>query len=384
MRHQESGVNSRFTYGDMSFEKYIKHIQTIILKYRVDVQPENRDRILNANSPFELKPDLVSCKLSKEGNPKRGILLIHGLSDSPYMMRDLATYFQSKCFLVRGILLPGHGTVPGDLLQVTFQEWLKATRFGIKGLAKKVRQVYVAGFSTGGALGIHEGLKGTGIDGLLLFSPAIELRTNVGVLANWHKTVSWAKKDLKWVDVAKDLDYAKYESFTKNAADQIHLLTKEIDSLNGHGNRLNMPVFMAVSLDDATVDTQAAVEFLLAQPNPNNRVVAYTNDVTVKSRDPRLIHVDAKFPPMNVRELSHLSLTLSPDDPHYGLHGDYKNCGHYFLDIPRFKRCKSDSSLPYGEIRRDSRSEEIFRRLTFNPFFAELKQEMDKFIKKLP
>ena len=62
-----------------------------------------------------------------------------------------------------------------------------------------------------------------------------------------------------------------------NAADQIYLLTQKLDRLQRKKRKLAMPVFMAASLDDATVDTQAAVTFVLGQPNRQNRVILYGN-----------------------------------------------------------------------------------------------------------
>ena len=378
----ETGVNSSFRYEGMSFAAYVKHNRNLILKYRTDITPENQARILAANSPFELQPG-PACPENADGKPKRAILLIHGLSDSPFTMRDLAGHFQKRCFLVRAILLPGHGTVPGDLLSVTFEAWIEAARFGIRGLAGEVERVYMAGFSTGGTLAVYAALEGERIDGLLLFAPAISLQTNLGFMANWHKPISWAKEGLKWVGKADDLDYAKYESFTMNAADQIHLLTKELGVLRRIKPKLAMPVFMAASLDDATVDTKAAYTFVLAQPNPRNRVLLYGNVKPAVASDPRVTHIGSANGLMNVRELSHLSITLSPGNSHYGIEGDYANCLHYFADQAKYRRCKTGGGLPWGELTGEHKKAGLFRRLTFNPFFKDLTTRIDRFLERI-
>ncbi len=378
VRHLETGVNSAFRYEGMGFAAYVKHSRNIILKYRTDITPQNQARILEANSPFELRPG-PDCPEGAGGKPERGILLIHGLSDSPFTMRDLAEYFHTRCFLVRAILLPGHGTVPGDLLSVTLEAWIEAARFGIRGIGREVERVYVAGFSTGGTLAVHAALAGEPIDGLLLFAPAIELNTNWGFMANWHKPVSWARKDMKWVGLADDLDYAKYESFTMNAGDQIHLLTQKLSLLRRDKPKLTMPVFMAASLDDATVHTQAAYAFVLGQSNPRNRVVLYGKVKPAAASDPRVTHIGSTHAPMKIREFSHLSLTLSPDNPHYGINGDYANCLHYLSDRARFRRCKTVGGLPYGELTGEKEDAALFRRLTFNPFFKDLTSRIGRF-----
>ncbi|MGI9500774.1 MAG: hypothetical protein ACR2P3_12090, partial [Geminicoccaceae bacterium] len=68
-----------------------------------------------AVGPFELRPtpDGGDCKGNADANYDRGILLIHGLNDTPFSMWDLGSRFAKACYLVRGVLLPGHGTVPG-------------------------------------------------------------------------------------------------------------------------------------------------------------------------------------------------------------------------------------------------------------------------------
>ena len=63
-------------------------------------------------------------------NTKGVILLLHGLSDSPYHMRALGKLFKEEGLYVLGLRLPGHGTLPSGLLDITWQEWAKATEWG--------------------------------------------------------------------------------------------------------------------------------------------------------------------------------------------------------------------------------------------------------------
>ena len=70
------------------------------------------------------------------------MLLIHDLGDTPYEMRGLGQRFAAACYLVRAILLPGHGTVPGDLLAVDHRAWVEATRLGVASFAGQAERVY--------------------------------------------------------------------------------------------------------------------------------------------------------------------------------------------------------------------------------------------------
>jgi esterase/lipase len=56
------------------------------------------------------------------------------------------------------LLLPGHGTIPGDLLSVHYQDWIRASEFGISQLSKNAREIYLGGHSLGGAIAIYETL----------------------------------------------------------------------------------------------------------------------------------------------------------------------------------------------------------------------------------
>ncbi|MBI3549148.1 MAG: alpha/beta fold hydrolase [Elusimicrobia bacterium] len=85
----------------------------------------------------------------------RSVLMIHGFSDSPYYMRALADVFYAEGYNVVGILLPGHGTKPEDLLNVDYREWKAETRKGLEIARALGEEVSIAGFSTGGALAVN-------------------------------------------------------------------------------------------------------------------------------------------------------------------------------------------------------------------------------------
>ena len=129
-RLQLSGLNTNFAVAeDAPFATYIKETREMMIKARVDVHDDNRDVVLKANMPFELRPDEGSFPKGKDGKYRKGILLIHGLSDSPYLFQPLARHLQKQGFFVRALLLPGHGTVPGDLLGIRYQEWIRAVQY---------------------------------------------------------------------------------------------------------------------------------------------------------------------------------------------------------------------------------------------------------------
>ena len=275
-RLQPSEPNTRFIAEQRSFGEYVLHTRKMLSEAhskRADVDVE---KIIEGNAPYELKP-VTEHSSGQTKKYRRGILLVHGLTDSPYFMRYLALFFQEQGFRVLAILLPGHGTRPGDLLDVTWQEWAKAVAYGADKLDEEVDEIYLAGFSVGGALSVYQSLFDTRVRGLFLFSPALKIASRAA-LANIHKLYSWIMPPAKWVDIKPDSDLYKYESLTKNAVYQTYLLIKNLNAqLKSHP--INIPVFTASSMDDATVDTSATVQFMASASHSNNHLVLYGNDL---------------------------------------------------------------------------------------------------------
>ena len=139
---------------DLHFTDYIHLTKKTIAEHRVDLH-QYRELIIEANSPFELRPTNPIVSTQTPTKMKYGALLIHGLLDSPFIMKDAGLHLQSQGLLVRSILLPGHGTVPGSLLNVKYEDWLQAVRYGIASLAKDVEHIFLVGFSTGASLSIY-------------------------------------------------------------------------------------------------------------------------------------------------------------------------------------------------------------------------------------
>lgn len=374
----------------------------------------NEDAVLDMRAPFEWEPD-AGCTASPPRARRRGILLIHGLTDSPFLMRDVGRHFQKRCFLVRAILLPGHGTVPGDLLNVAYEDWVKATGYGIDSFAGQVTDLYVAGFSTGGALAVYHALGQQElrhpIRALVLFSPAIRVASPLVPLANWHKVYSWAVPRGKWDgNLLDERDAAKYESFAKNGGDQVYLLTRALADRQ-RSRSLDTPVFVALSQDDSTVNSRATIEFFNAITPPASRsknvLISYTrapyalgdrfpirDRSSVSSRD-------------GIVSSSHVAIPVRPDNRHYGRDGAYKSCLTY--EKPNSEKSESEpggaltrcregqvpvSGVRLGEnsLRKDLEQASalerlqpplVLRRLTFNPDFDGMVAEIDAFVERV-
>ena len=389
-RHQPSGLNSLFNgspliSGDrLPFADYVARNRDML--NRVHAGSANREAIVDGNAPFELKPP-PGFSSGQQKTYRRGVLLTHGLTDSPYFMCHLAAFFQQSGFRVMAVLLPGHGTQPGDLLEVTWQEWAKTVAYGAYKLAEEVDEVYLAGYSTGATLSIYQSLRDNRVRGLFLFSPALKI-TPKAALANLHKLYSWLIPSAKWVDIQPDRDIYKYESFTKNAAAQTYALTRKLkNQLRQH--ELGIPVFVVASADDITVKTSAILEFMTRACHFSSKLVLYTTEpekFLPGIPAEKLELVNSVVPEQKILSFSHTAIVIPPEDKHYGVAGEYSNCVHYYPgDMEKYAVCIKHPEQDFqGEVTAKNLRAGIMRRLMYNPNFAALKMSMQRFIDGFP
>lgn len=110
------------------------------------------------------------------GTNSRAVLLIHGWTSTPYEMRRLGIYLNENGYTVQGPQLTGHGTIPKDLENVKWQEWLNDVRYVYYDLKKNHEKVYVAGTSIGSSLAILLAEECPEISGLILMATPYKVR----------------------------------------------------------------------------------------------------------------------------------------------------------------------------------------------------------------
>lgn len=361
-----TGLNSSFHGAGGSFQDYTALVSNIIQLGRADLNDENRNQIVNANSPYEYRPAKTT---------KKGILLIHGLYDSPYSLRPIGKFFQNNNFLVRSILLPGNGTIPGDLTHIKYQEWIKATEYGVKSFSKQVNELYLLGFSLGGTLAIHAALNHPNlITKLILLAPALKpRRKEASFLIRLYQLISHFNAKFLWYQTVKQTSFARYECYPVNAAFQASLLMKKTQQFS-RDKTLAMPIFMVLSSDDESIDVDTDINFFLKQNNPKNQLLIYTSNGQRKEH-PQIIYRNSTFPNERILDLSHTSLVSPPEDLHYGKEGQFKDFQHYGYDLT-----KHPGEVYFGSILKKNLKKYVVQRLSFNPDFTGMLDFLNKFI----
>lgn len=273
-------VNGEFETIDAYLKEEDSYIRNLYAELAgVSTGKFNKYNPKSATYPFPNSDNLNASFVYDPGvqNTKGVILLLHGLSDSPFHMRDLGMFFKNEGYFVLGLRLPGHGTLPSGLLNITSEDWMKATEWGAAQLHKIAKErnnvpLYMGGFSTGGALILNYTYKSLynnqlyKPEKLFLFSAAIGV-SKLATFSAWHKSLSWINyfNKFSWLDILPEYDAAKYNSFTKNAGRQIYLLTEENKKLVENIKEANLqnelpPKIAFQSYVDATVLPEDLVE----------------------------------------------------------------------------------------------------------------------------
>jgi alpha-beta hydrolase superfamily lysophospholipase len=324
----------------------------------------------NWNRSFELQA----------ADPAGGVLLLHGMSDSPYSLRAMGEAFNAQGYQVVGLRLPGNGTAPSGLKYATWEDMAAAVEIAMAHLQSRVGDgpVHIVGYSIGGALALNFALDA--LDGrsapapasLILISPAVGV-SQAAALAGWKRRLASLPglDGLAWLVIDPEFDPYKYNSFATRAGEQSHLLTRSVAGRISSRARAGTlddfpPTLVFKSNADATVTNEAVVSSLLGrlEPDRNELVVFDINRKAVKSvlhvYDPRALAtsvvgdpglpfsvtlvtnenpdsqavearrqlpfsdqfastepLDAQWP-TTVVSLSHVALPIPPDDPLYG------------------------------------------------------------------
>jgi len=377
------------------FSEYVAHNRALIRAALVDLgygsdraanlTPYTLEELVDMRAPFELSEAGATC-ISSQAGAGKGFLLIHGLSDSPYLLRSVAQSLSEAfpCALIRSLLTPGHGTVPGALLTVDRADWQQITTYGVNSFRQQVDELYVVGYSNGAAL-ILDYLDNNRtedlVQGLVFLSPGLRAINPQIVLA------PYVKYFLHWVSRGEDTDAVKYESFATNAAAEFHLLTRRL--LSESFSAIETPTLMVVSGDDSTIDAATTVDFFCDRIQSSRKTLLwYRSPVTETSPARNCSGIEVLNVESDLDRFvshSHVSISIPVTDPHYGLDSNYSQCLGYNEDPALFTAClEDDDNTVYAEYTvRDSNGlyeNKLVRRATFNPLYPEMITRISCFV----
>ena len=376
----------------------------------------------NWNRSYVMEPD---------GAPVGAVVLLHGLTDSPYSLRHVAKRYRDNGFVAVGIRLPAHGTVPAGLTHVRWEDWMAATRLAIREARRRVpapAPLHLAGFSNGGALAMKYALDALGnpqlprADRVVLLTPMIGI-TRFARFAGLASLPALLPPfaNAAWLSVVPEFNPFKYNSFPVNGARQSFRLTDalqaQIQRMARAGELADLPpVLTFQSVIDFTVSTPTILKALYAHlPDNGSEIVLFDVNRTLKFapllRPSSYVAIDRLAPtapaayrftaianagddseetversiapgqlqaavrplnlpyPPGIFSLSHLAIPIPMDDPLYGMHPDPKTKGDYGYNLGAM-----DARGERGALIVD---QDFLTRLPSNPFFPYLLERID-------
>jgi len=393
-----------------------------IIRYSSGSLSDPQHRTPNWNRSFELETTA----------PRGGVLLLHGMSDSPYSLRTLGETLNQRGYWVIGLRLPGHGTAPSGLKTVRWQDMSAAVHLAMEHLSARMegKPIHIIGYSNGAALALDFTLNVLDEDdsplpaSLVLISPAVGLPPGSG-LAGFMDLLSHLPGlgGFSWVSILPEFDPYKYNSFATNAGTQVYRLTRSVSNriaakAQSGPVRHFPPVLVLKSQIDATVSVNAVVDRLLKRLGPDghelvlfdiNELAARTpllvsdprplssrlmaDDslpftltlVTNENSESRTVIARRKKPfsnevsivplglewPQGYISLSHVALPFPPDDPLYGMH-DPHDPKHIFLGQQPIQGERGLLALPTDWL----------LRVRHNPFYGYLEERVVEWLER--
>ncbi|WP_203299329.1 alpha/beta fold hydrolase [Marinobacter sediminum] len=361
-------------YGD--FDQYRATVQGYLERNLIAVDGFSREQQIAWNLPFRT-PVAHHCA----GQPTTGMLLVHGLSDSPFVFRDLAQSLATQCVEVRTILLQGHGTRPGDMINAEADTWRQQVSTHFEALAQTVDHAFIGGFSLGGALATEYALSGQkpAPQGLVALAPAWQLNG----LRNYLWLAGIADVFADFVEEEPELNPVKYESVTLNAAVQIGDVLRKTQQAIEQPASANLPLFLVATEADSVINLNYLTErFRMDFVHPASRMLIFRD--TRQSwahdwQDERLSFLNSYLPEANILEFSHQALAVAPNNELYGRGAVLQRClepnGLSLDDC----RQLPESQLWFSAWHDHARSVPTSR-LTYNPWYDQMVAAMATFI----
>lgn len=106
---------------------------------------------------------------------KRAVLLFHGLTGSPFEMRQYAKLLHNSGFDVHCSTLPGHSGTIDELFQVTWRDWLNYAKEESARLKNNYEELYLSGLCMGAVLAMAATLENDKVSGVAALSTTLYL-----------------------------------------------------------------------------------------------------------------------------------------------------------------------------------------------------------------
>lgn len=215
------------------------------------------------------------------------VIALHGFSSAPREVEKIAKYLNQYDINVYAPRLKGHGTVPEDLKDITYQNWYDSVSRSVTIATLKYKKIYLLGFSTGGLLAILSAKKKDfEFEGLICINTALNLndirvKTLIPAVSFWNDLVhsfnanEYAKEYITNHAQNPEINYDKH--YIDSISELSMLMEKTKKSLK----HIKTSTYIIQSSNDPVVNPSSAYEIYDAIENKNKKIEIVESNIHV-------------------------------------------------------------------------------------------------------
>jgi carboxylesterase len=125
---------------------------------------------------YEEEINLIKKDFYFPGKNGKAVILFHGWSTTPYEVRRLGQFLNEKGYSVYGPMFSGHGTVPEDLEDLEYIDWLTDAKKAILEMREDHDKIFIGGTSMGANITMCLAKEEEGIDGIILMAAPYRMK----------------------------------------------------------------------------------------------------------------------------------------------------------------------------------------------------------------
>ena len=334
-------------WKSLSFERYCQAHQELIETIRHRHQMSHDTQSIAFNSPYQLT--------NNHRQQDHAVILIHGFLASPYCLHAIAQLYSELGITAYNLTLPGHGTCPGDLLNSQAQHWVNYAKLMLNKVYAEHPYVHLCGHSMGAVI-TNILAQNMPIQSIVELVPAHGISLINSTQAKMSYLLTHGLQWQLWQNCRPETKKAAYRSAPARACQQAAKLISQLPPTP------QCALFAVASAEDATV---AANKTYRRYCKTDNAFLYWYQRHMHKNTYPHVHQVDSSSLAEDIAEISHVATTFPPSDTYFGRHGNYHG---------------STSAILWGEYGGQFAQLANFKRLTFNPDFANMASAIQRFI----
>lgn len=215
-------------------------VVTLALVFKPTLDARAFDRLpITGNEPIDIT-----------GRTDRGVLLLHGMTATPWELRTLASSLQVHNYTIIAPVLAGHGTSAAELEATTWLDWYASANDSLAVLKGRTDKVYIIGMSTGANLAVLLAAQND-VDGIVLIATPIKFRDWRAPFARWY---GLAMPYTDHTQYGGDVGHYYEVTPSKSVAELNDMISEVENALPA----VDSPALILQSLHDQTVDPVSA------------------------------------------------------------------------------------------------------------------------------